>query len=69
MSTRKQKPKEAQQIVGDSDFLLKGKDWSTPQCILFWMAMNCNTISDEKMQSAFDKVMRTRKVIGRRNPD
>lgn len=62
-------PEKPQRIAGDDDFILKGKDWTSPMCILFWMAMNVNTVSDEKLTSAFEMVLRTRKVIGRRQPD
>jgi hypothetical protein len=73
MATRKKKKPTYDDnyilAVGENDFLLKGKDWATPACILFWMAMNVNTAPDEKMKSAFDMVMRTRKVPGRKVAD
>lgn len=44
------------QKAGDNEpvFALLGRDYSSPRIILLWMAENCNSLSEEKLNDAFE---------------
>ena len=50
-------------------FILRARDYSSPQTILYWISENLETCSDEKLREAFECALVAKKQIGRRPAD
>jgi hypothetical protein len=54
---------------GEQLFTLRSQDITMPQSICFWIMLNINTASEEKLRHALNDALRARKWPNRKTPD